>query len=668
MLKQVWRWCMACCVAIGTVTIGQAQEEHAGPTLQWTRTFGNNSTDANTVVCQVGLGSWVGGYAYNPKTKLTESKIFEVNAKGQRIWETTFPDKYSNEVTHLIESKKGGVIAVLKSSISKKEKAIRVVKLVQKTTGAAPSAEWKTDIVFKESIEAESVVENEAGEIIISYQKTYEPNKDDYWINLGMSKIDPKGTILWSEHEKLDYDIYILDMLPKGNDEFILLSNVTRKVDGKNLDYYRFQTVNESGKIIDTQDLTWIDANKISVESFAIDKKGNIALVGDNARADDYEPLILMLDNQYKKKWQLKWDLDLLPKSASQAVFDKHDDLIVVGKVENWINTLGVEGREDDPDYNMWVAKISNDGNVLWEEEYGGTWEDKAISVAINIQNAIIVVGETKYSQNGDSDISVMELMDIPKQSTVAPKVWAVIVGVSDYDDATFGRKIDLRFCDDDAQIMYDFMRSPQGGSLPDEQIKLLINENATKENILNSVKTIFTQASQQDLIIFYFSGHGSDKNEIVVHNGLLPHNDVKNIINSSQAGKRLCLVDACHSGSWDSPNAVGSHKSMSDEEMGNLFYQQLSRVSDGIALFMSSSADETSLELPGIGHGLFTHFYIEGLKGAADKNSNRIVTVSELFNYVYESVRSKSLEIGHLQTPQLNGLFDHDMPVGVCK
>ena len=39
-------------------------------------------------------------------------------------------------------------------------------------------------------------------------------------------------------------------------------------------------------------------------------------------------------------------------------------------------------------------------------------------------------------------------------------------------------------------------------------------------------------------------------------------------------------------------------------------------------------------------GHGVFTHFLLDGLQGAGDSDGNGIVTFTEVFQYVSDNVR----------------------------
>ena len=62
-------------------------------------------------------------------------------------------------------------------------------------------------------------------------------------------------------------------------------------------------------------------------------------------------------------------------------------------------------------------------------------------------------------------------------------KVWAVVIGISSYNHMPT-----LRYTDDDAYRMYAFLKSPEGGALADDEISILIDEDATREKIINTM------------------------------------------------------------------------------------------------------------------------------------------------------------------------------------
>jgi len=75
----------------------------------------------------------------------------------------------------------------------------------------------------------------------------------------------------------------------------------------------------------------------------------------------------------------------------------------------------------------------------------------------------------------------------------------------------------------------------------------------------------------------------------------------------------------------------------------------------------MSSRNSQTSLEIPSLKNGAFTHYLVEGLKGSADRNKDKTITVSEMFSYTHGKVK---LETQSKQMPIIFGSFKKDMPI----
>jgi hypothetical protein len=237
-------------------------------------------------------------------------------------------------------------------------------------------------------------------------------------------------------------------------------------------------------------------------------------------------------------------------------------------------------------------------------------------------------------------------------------KVWAVIVGVASYNHMPT-----LRYTDDDAYRMYAFLKSPEGGALPDQQIRILIDEDATREGIKSAMQDVFSKAGKNDLVMLYYSGHGLKGSFLPIDfdgfNNKLEHREVKEILEQSPAKYKLCIADACHSGSL---------LAMKSGEVRNVlenYYTTLAQAEAGTALIMSSKSEETSLESSGLRQGVFSHFLIRGLKGEADLDANKVVTIQELFDFINNNVRTYT---GNRQSPVIKGDYDQKMTVSVIR
>lgn len=247
-------------------------------------------------------------------------------------------------------------------------------------------------------------------------------------------------------------------------------------------------------------------------------------------------------------------------------------------------------------------------------------------------------------------------LQNIMPETSEESKVWAVVIGVSRYTHMPV-----LNYSDDDAYRFYAFLKSPEGGAVPDEQIALLIDEDATRQNILSRMQETVFKADENDIVMVYFSGHGLKGSFIPIDfdgfNNQVAYEDMKSILDKSQARYKMCFADACHSGSLMAQKGV--------EETIDLYYGSFDQVEAGTAFMLSSKAEEFSLEDGGLRQGVFSHYLIRGIKGAADVDRNKVITIGELYNYVRFEVRKYS---GNLQTPMMIGQYDQNMPVGVLR
>lgn len=255
-----------------------------------------------------------------------------------------------------------------------------------------------------------------------------------------------------------------------------------------------------------------------------------------------------------------------------------------------------------------------------------------------------------------EDDLIAQEHIEVDEDDEI--KVWAVVVGVARYVHMPV-----LKYTDDDAYHIYAFLKSPEGGALPDDQIRVLIDEDATRSNILRTMRQTFMQADDNDVVLLYYSGHGLPGYFLPVDfdgfNNKVDHEDIKAIFNESKAKHKLCLADACHSGTLTAMKVAPAEVAIQK------FYEAFENAGGGTALLLSSKGDEFSLEDGGLRQGVFSHFLIRGLKGEADNNSNKIVTIQELFEFVFAKVTSYT---GNAQTPTITGKFDPKMPVAVTR
>lgn len=236
-------------------------------------------------------------------------------------------------------------------------------------------------------------------------------------------------------------------------------------------------------------------------------------------------------------------------------------------------------------------------------------------------------------------------------------RVWAVIVGVARYNHMPV-----LKYADDDAYQIYAFLKSPEGGAIPDNQIKVLIDEDASRTKIIDVLQEQFGKADQNDVVLLYYSGHGVNGAFLPIdfdgYNNKLYHDEINEIMEKSEAKHKLCMIDACYAGSMTEVKADFTASL-------NQYYSILNAEKGGTAFMLSCKNKEVSLEDSGLRQGIFSHFLIRGLKGEADQNQNKIVSVQELFNFINTRVR---VYTGNAQNPVMEGQYNPNMPVALLR
>ena len=230
-----------------------------------------------------------------------------------------------------------------------------------------------------------------------------------------------------------------------------------------------------------------------------------------------------------------------------------------------------------------------------------------------------------------------------PKSEITNPKstTRAVVVGISDYFDDQIP---DLKYADKDAEAFAAWLQSPAGGSLTSDQVVLLTNEKATTPQFSAALDWLIEQCREGDQAIIYFSGHGDVETKTIMNWGFLltynspPNNYIAGAflipylqsVVSTLAQKNVKVVmisDACHAG-----KLAGSEYGGTQATALNLSRQFANEVK-----IMSCQPDEYSMEGEqwGGGRGAFSYHLIEGLTGLADKNSDGIVKLLEIENYL---------------------------------
>lgn len=235
----------------------------------------------------------------------------------------------------------------------------------------------------------------------------------------------------------------------------------------------------------------------------------------------------------------------------------------------------------------------------------------------------------------------------------MAQKTYVLLTAVSNYSNSANPDSNDLRGSTNDAKELKKVFDKQKNTT-----VALLTGKNANKENIVQKIAAILELAKPEDKIIFFFSGHGARDKEnkevaaIVIKNGesddILTYDELYALFSLAKTKNVVVMIDACYSGC-----AKFAYERMKDASGGKPLFITSSRgdekSQDGISL---KNDYETFL-----GNGFFTKALLKALRGKADANHDKQLTVEEVFKYVYNDVQR------HMQP--LTGEEQHPMLIG---
>ena len=258
-------------------------------------------------------------------------------------------------------------------------------------------------------------------------------------------------------------------------------------------------------------------------------------------------------------------------------------------------------------------------------------------------------------------------------QGRIGMQRWAAVVGISHYASTDISQ---LGFADADARDFAAFLQTPQGGGFESDHMRVYLNQDATLANVKDALYNFVAQAIDSDLVVIYFAGHGApnplrpdqlyllayDSDPNLLRTTAVPMWDIQTVLDRYINAKKVVVFsDACHSGAISIETATRGLGSAKSNPI-NQYLTNLARAKNGVVIFTASAQNEVSQESQELGHGVFTYYLLEGLKGKADLNNDYVVTINELMTYVEDKVKRTTKGYQNPTRSQTN--YDKNLPM----
>ncbi len=203
----------------------------------------------------------------------------------------------------------------------------------------------------------------------------------------------------------------------------------------------------------------------------------------------------------------------------------------------------------------------------------------------------------------------------------------ALIVGIDHYDHQRA-----LSGCVNDAHAVNAILERHADGTTNFVTPRLLTGSGPAntvgKTELKNAARELF--AGNSDIALFYFSGHGYLEDtggflcatDSATGDDGLSLNELMAIASNSDAKNKIIILDSCHSGIAGNRSGAGAG----------------AEIKEGMTILTASTAEQSAMEVPGGGSGIFSSLLVEALGGAA-ANLVGDVTPGSVYAHIDQSL-----------------------------
>ena len=239
------------------------------------------------------------------------------------------------------------------------------------------------------------------------------------------------------------------------------------------------------------------------------------------------------------------------------------------------------------------------------------------------------------------------------------PVLHVLAVGINNYKDNT----LDLRFAAPDAKALAAaFATHCKGQPFREVRAHKLLDQQATRQEILNQLEEIRKKTQQQDLVVVFFACHGVKAGKeyyLLTHearfnalgDSALSGHDLRKHLGEFKC-QVLLMLDACHAADFGAGQKLAKlgMKPAADDAARDLTDNEI-----GVAVMCAAMGYEKAEGKAG--HGLFTQALLEALEKKPGvpvpfNRHDQRVYVHHLQSYVFDEVSARS---GNRQHPFLS-------------
>jgi len=208
---------------------------------------------------------------------------------------------------------------------------------------------------------------------------------------------------------------------------------------------------------------------------------------------------------------------------------------------------------------------------------------------------------------------------------------FALVVGANDGGDD----RVVLRYAGTDAEAVSAVLERFGGVAVGD----LVRLSDPTPEALREAIDGMSIRiraariGGQHVQFVFYYSGH-SDEQGLLLGGQRMSYQDLRRDVQAVPADVRIAVLDSCASGAFT--------RTKGGTKRAPFLVSPAAEVK-GHAFLTSSSVDEAAQESDRVGGSFFTHYFTTGLRGAADVDGDRMITLTEAYEFAFDETLART-------------------------
>lgn len=258
-------------------------------------------------------------------------------------------------------------------------------------------------------------------------------------------------------------------------------------------------------------------------------------------------------------------------------------------------------------------------------------------SLRVDVQNGTNIIQIRAENESALSDpITVNVYKSNQLKDIYKPDLYVLSIGVSQYQNSHYN----LQYAHKDAKAIVDMFNKQK--VYKNVHHKLLTNESASRDNILDALDWVNREATQRDVVIIFLAGHGVndsygsyyfmnyDANVDYLRKTAVRWAEFQDVM-TNLPSKVILLADTCHSG-----NIAGGGKRDITGAIKSILSTGVGQV-----IMTATTGSGYSYEDASWGHGAFTKAFIEGVGNSkADYDKDGTITVKEIDLFITSHVK----------------------------